>query len=81
MLQKWVKLKILGHCILASEIQKSLVQPIRFLITQNGLKMRKIWGWNQRGLELFFQTLNPKPSIDQLNLEGSACNYSGTVVN
>jgi len=24
---------------------------------------------------------NPKPSKDQLNLEGSACNYTGTVVN
>jgi hypothetical protein len=24
--------------------------PIRFLITQNGLKLRKIWDWNKIGV-------------------------------
>jgi hypothetical protein len=38
------------------KFRKVLVDtPIRFLITQNGLKMRKIWGLKlERGLELIF---------------------------
>jgi len=56
------EIKLFSHCFVAFEDKNNYCKwiidaPIAFWITQNGPKMKKIWGFKLKRFKVFFQNI------------------------